>query len=128
MKLWLSGQVDSDIGDSFRHTLNIVEPSVNDTITSNDYGSGLEAWDVIFVISEEGGREMCRYSKKKKESDIRVVLDYELFKNASSISRQRIFLNGLLRSIQLLTEKKIEDLKFEKLELDIKSQLSKIEI
>ena len=119
MKLWMSGEVDADVGDMFRHALNVVELEVNEFIEKKNYGQGLESWDVICIISKTGGDELCKYSKKNKETDIRIVVDHTRFLSGSSKVQKTLLMEALLRSIFLLKEKKVTDIDYENLKQDI---------
>lgn len=119
MKLWISGEVDSDIGDQFRIAMNTVENEVNSIIEKKDYGTGLESWDIIFIISQEAGEESFKYKKSSKETDIRAVINHSAFKNANQIGQKKLMLDTLMRSLLVLKEKKISDFKVDNLIEDI---------
>jgi hypothetical protein len=51
--LWMSGEIQADVGDEFRLAMNEIQSSVNAVLSSFDYGNGLEEWAVIPMILEE---------------------------------------------------------------------------
>jgi immunity protein 44 of polymorphic toxin system len=121
MKLWISGEIEADIGDSFRYVLNEVETLVNDTLLIKNYGNGINEWDVIMIITQEGGKDSFRYNKKTKDTDVRINIDYNSFKNSDPIRREALFLDHLIRSIDKLKEFNIQDVDLENLKIDLSS-------
>jgi hypothetical protein len=119
MKLWISGEVDSYVGDYFRHTLNEVEQVVNEKLLTNNYGTGISEWDVIFIITEEGGEESFKYKKKDRSTDIRMCLDHQLFLNSDIKTRKNLMLEALARSLDNLSEMAIGDVSWQALRSDL---------
>jgi Immunity protein 44 len=102
MKLWISGQGEAEIGDAFRHIMNEMEKLVNDKIEKSEYGNGLTVWGIIFIILEKDAQESFKYDKKTTTSDIRINLNYQNFKRLDSLERKKIFIDGLIRSLDEL--------------------------
>ena len=119
MKLWLSGEVEAEIGDSFRSVMNEVETLINEGILINYYGDGLIEWDVIFIITKEGGKELFKYSKRKKGTDIRINVDYNGFKDSDFLGKRNKLLDGLIKSLDVLKEMNIKDVDWENLKADL---------
>jgi hypothetical protein len=68
MKLWISGEVDADIGDGFCQTMNEIEVIVNQLIEAKYYGEGLKSWDVIMIITKKVAvRSHLNLIKEQKE-------------------------------------------------------------
>jgi hypothetical protein len=108
MKLWISGEIQADIVDAFCDALREVEEAVNAVIEKQDYHLPLEGWDCIAIIRDDSVfEELTRYSKKKKDMDFRLKVDYAAFK-AADARCQRVMLCGMLmRSLELLKTKGI---------------------
>jgi Immunity protein 44 len=119
MKLWISGQVEAEIGDAFRHTMNEIEKLVNDKIEQSDYGNGLTDWDIIFIILEKDAQESFKYDKKTTTSDIRINLNYQNFKRLDSLGRKKIFMDGLIRSLDELRDIGVKQVNWESLKADL---------
>jgi hypothetical protein len=119
MKLWVGGIIDAEVADEFRHLRNSMEESINNVITEADYGSGMSTWDVILVISSTPPSEYVRYSKTNKESDVRVVIDFDTFLVAEASERSNMLGQALLKSIESLSKKKIVGFDFTALRRDV---------
>lgn len=119
MKLWISGEIEADIGDSFRYVQNKVETLVNDTLLIKNYGNGIDEWDVIMIITQEGGKESFRFNKRTKATDVRINVDYCNYKNSDPIQREVLFLDHLIRSLDHLKEFNIQDVDWENLKIDL---------
>jgi Immunity protein 44 len=119
MKLWISGQVEAEIGDVFRHTMNEIENLVNDKIRKNDYGKGLSDWDIIFVILEEGSQDSFKYDKRTTTSDIRINLNFQDFKSLDPRGRKKMFMDSLIISLEELRAKGVEQVNWERLKTDL---------
>ena len=105
MKLWMSGEVDSDVGDAFRITMNYVESQVNENIKFQEYGEVLNTWDVIMIISAEAGKETFRYNKKTAEYSVRMIIPHKDFKDGPRSRQIELFVVNLLRSLDHLASK-----------------------
>jgi hypothetical protein len=120
MKLWTSGEIDSTVGEKFRKTMILVEQEVNKILASCSYGDGLENWDLIYIISANPGKEKVSYSPKKRESDIRLNVNYTDFLLADDDKARKLFIDTLIISINKITFKyKIPDFNHVKLVNDL---------
>jgi len=52
MKIWMSGEIQSDIGESFRNARKLIEQAFNDHFVSEEYGSGLTEIAYLAIIRE----------------------------------------------------------------------------
>jgi hypothetical protein len=106
MKLWIGGELESDIADSFRAARRDIEIAINNVIEANVYPGKLKSWDCIAIVrNDEIYGEICKYSKKTGEMDFRLKLDYMKFKEASQIERCKMLFKMLLRSLAIIKEK-----------------------
>lgn len=119
MKLWISGEVDSDIGDAFRITMNQVENRINENIQYDKYGDALKSWDVIMVISKDGGKESFRYGKKTRDFSVRMIIPHDEFKAGSSDRKTELFVMNLIRSLEQLSSKGFDNFRVDDLKKDI---------
>lgn len=122
MELWTSGEIQSDVGDDYRKIRNQAEQAVNALFSKNDYGSGLNRWvymAIIKAVETDDFKEIQRFNKKKKEVEFRLRIKHKDFLNASYDEKKKLFLESLLRSIQIMPEIGIKDFDFERLSNDI---------
>lgn len=119
MKLWISGEIDSIVSDSFRVIRNYIEQNINNLLASNSYGDGILSWDVIIVISKDKGKEVFKYNKKNKETDIHVVLDIDRFKMSNSLEKKMLLLDSLIYCVDKLSTLGIHDFNNLKLKKDL---------
>ncbi|WP_067141278.1 Imm44 family immunity protein [Oceanivirga salmonicida] len=111
MKLWMSSEYSVGIGDKLRLARNYVEKVINEKINKKKYmlEEYLEGWDCISIIMNMKNHEYIErtiYSKKKKDMDFRLQIDYEEFDNTDDLGRQRLIYEMLDRSLDILLEKK----------------------
>lgn len=120
MKVWIGGELDSPIADGFRIARNRVEENVNALLTKATYGDGLANLDIIIVISKDPGKEVYKYSQKKRETDVRIILDYDLFINADLVGRCNSIIGALVRAVtEVVAKYKIKEIDFEGLVRDL---------
>jgi hypothetical protein len=106
VKLWIGGEIQADIGDSFRDARNIVEKKINEFLEQITYQIDFSDWDCIAIVRDDNEfKEICKYSLKKQEMDFRLKIDYEQFKNGTADERKLLIFQMLLRSLELLKEK-----------------------
>ena len=121
MKLWISGEIDSILSDSFRITRNYLEQNINNILTSKDYGSGVLNWDVIMIISKDKGKERYKYNKINKETDICIVIDINKFKSFDALMKKILLLDSLISSLENLYTLNIPDFNYIELKKDLSS-------
>jgi hypothetical protein len=125
MKLCISGEIDSIVSDSFRVVRNDIEQSVNNILASNSYGDGILNWDVIVVISQDKGKEVFKYNKRNKETDVHVILDLDRFKTSNSLEKKMLLLDSLIYCTEKLSALGIHNFDSVKLKNDL-DELKKI--
>ncbi|MCG8612680.1 MAG: Imm44 family immunity protein [Pseudomonadales bacterium] len=107
MKLWIGSEYEEDIGDQLREARNFVEEDINKTIEDKTYEIELDDWDCIAIIMNDDPfhDEVIKYSKKKRDMDFRLKINFDEFRSADSLGRQKLIYQMLLRSLNLLLEK-----------------------
>lgn len=106
----------------------------------NNYGAEFRIISIIPSCLDDnywkasGWKERKQIWRKKKEADIRLRLDYNRFIEETMENRRLMFIDIIVKSIQAVQEKSIDDFQGEKLIEDIltalnvtKSQLSALE-
>lgn len=107
MKLWMSGEICAEIGDTFREARNPVETIFSEALANKNYDINLDSWDCIAIIrDDEDFKERIRYSPKNKNMDFRLRIDFEEFRSADNLGRQSLIYEMLERSLSLLKGKK----------------------
>lgn len=108
MKLWIGGEIEADVVDSFCLARMDVEERVNDMIVNKDYGLSLKGWDCIAIVRNDAAfEEIAKYSPKKRDMDFRLIIDYGEFKAADERKQRAMICSMLLRSLSLLQSKAV---------------------
>jgi len=112
MKLWMGVEGEADIADIIRPLRNEIEGKVNEWLEKKSFvNNKLESWDVIIILrNDDNFNEITRYSKKKKETDFRLKIDYKLFKHEKDEIRYNMIINMLVRSLDILESKGVSGL------------------
>jgi hypothetical protein len=119
MKVWISGEVDSDIGLSFPHALTRVEGLLNEAIASETYDIPLDSWDCIAIIrADDVFPEVTKYSRKRRDMDFRLRVDHAKFLAASPLECEALLFDMLRRSLTILGEKGLAGPELDKLSAD----------
>ena len=89
-----------------------------------NYGEGLQDWLLMFIILHEkslghDGPERVLFKKKDKSIDLRLHLDHKAFKIGSDDERRALMIATILRSVDLIGDKKIPDFDFPRFQSDV---------
>jgi len=104
VKLWIGGELETAVGDEWRHARSAVESAVNVLISDID---ALEAnqWDVTAILRDDDVfSERVRFSKKNG-MDIRLRITYEKFLVATPKVRHELIIDMLIRSLEIIQKK-----------------------
>ncbi|WP_227429480.1 Imm44 family immunity protein [Psychrobacter sp. I-STPA6b] len=126
MKLWMSAEYSGNISDELRVSQNFVEDEINSIIDGKDYDIDLKSWDCIAVLmkdkkDQERYCEIIKYSPKTKDMDFRLQIDYPEFVNGDVKRQQQLIYEMLMRSLDLLIEKGLNEAGIENLRQDTQS-------
>lgn len=105
MKVWLGGNVDYTIADSYRVIRNKIEKKINSLIEHKDYGVDIISLDITFVIRDDINQDVFKFSKKTKESDIEINILLEKFISFSEKEKVEILLNHVVKSLEIIVLK-----------------------
>lgn len=123
MKIWMSGEVQSDVADDYRKLRKEIEQSLNAVFSGRDYGAGLAEWDVIAMIFGDDGpkeyKEVKKYNKRDKSTEFRLRIDYQKFKHGDDAARRKLILDVLDHSLSILDSMKIPDIDIVGLRRDV---------
>lgn len=94
-----------------------------------DYGDSLKSIGIISIIMHpeyfdgDGYKERRYYSRKKKEADIRLRINYTDFVNASKETRREIYVSHILEAITIAGNKAGDGFDLSRLLLDVQRLL-----
>jgi hypothetical protein len=128
MELWMSGEIQIDVADQYRHARRVVEHKINSCIGKKVYGTALIEWAYIAIIRAEDSEdydEVTKYWKKRKVAEFRLKIDYDAFRNGTPRDHVRLLSESLMRSLDLMREIGVVDVDLETLRKDVKSCLAR---
>ena len=126
MKLWMSAEYSGHISDDLRVSQNFVEDEINAKIDDKDYDIDLDKWRCIAIlmkdkVDQERYCEIIKYSSKTKKMDFKLQIDYPEFVNGDAKRQQQFIYEMLMRSLDLLIEKGLNEAGIESLRQDTQS-------
>lgn len=122
MKLWIGGEIDADVADSFRVVRNRIEAAVNRVTMPKSYDMPLTGWDCIAIVrADDEFPERIHYSPKNGQMDFRLRIDYSKFRTATPREQELMLFTMLLRSLELLAERLPTRVSIEELTADLKA-------
>lgn len=128
MELWTSAEVWADFSRTLSAATNHIENVVNERLAGKTYGNGVKEWAFIAILLPPDIRdqypERFKYHKSDKSVEFRLHLDWEAFKTGDEAAHRRLVSKALLRSLDLLDEKRVPDFDHRKLREDF-SQIAK---
>lgn len=98
-------------------------------LKSNNYGDALTNIGIISILLRdqyfEGGgyKERRYYSKKNKEADIRIKMDYHKFLRANSEAARKMYIEHILESISIAGKKAGKGFDLDRLLFDVQNLL-----
>jgi hypothetical protein len=107
MKLWMSGEIDSDIADAFRSARRSVENEVNDLLNKGASDDSIQEWDVIpiiRVIDSPDFNEVVKKSKRGKSLEFRLKIPHENFRASDPRQQIALIIKMLYRSVDLMEQ------------------------
>lgn len=127
LKFFMSGEVDAIIADEFRELRKEIEQKLK-YLEEKHYGGGLKEISIIPIVVnltpelEEAGffKERVLYSRKNKDADVRLRIDFDEFQKADIEKRKLLLIKNVLQSVCVLGAKVKKDFAFSTLEKDIK--------
>lgn len=126
MNFFISSEVDAPVADSFREIRKEIEKELN-SLDQNFYGESVENVSIICMIVnltsefDEAGfhGELLRYSKKNKNADVRIRINYLKFFNGDSAYRKILVLKSIIDAIRGVAQKTNGEFNAVELENDI---------
>lgn len=128
MKIFLSGETSFNANEPFRRLLMEMNKKLKSFIEADEnddtYGAEFKSIGIITMILSDDladTPERKLISRKKKEADIRLKIDYYKFVNSNADTQFFLYLKNIIESIKVVNEKKKEDFNGDKLIEDILS-------
>lgn len=123
MKLWMSGEVVQNVLEPFRLAMLYVCDQINAKIDDKDYDIDLDKWRCIAIlmkdkVDQERYCEVIKYLPKTKKMDFKLQIDYPEFVNGDAKRQQQFIYEMLMRSLDLLIEKGLNEAGIESLRQD----------
>lgn len=105
----MSSEVQSDISEAFQVAQKEVELAIK-KLEDNNYGDSVEELSIIPIVVdlspelEEAGffKERVKFSRKNKETDIRLRIDYDTFCKADKETQKKLIIKNMIDSIRML--------------------------
>lgn len=109
MNIYITGEVDSDIYESFRIIRNKIQLLITEIIKQKDYFSDYTEISFYFIISDgvKSEKEKIKLKKKKKEIEVNAVFDYNEFKKGNDFKKTKMLIESIFNSIKLLEKQEI---------------------
>ena len=125
MEFWISGIIESEVGDFYLQTRKAVQGYLNLLAASEKYGTAVKELNVIFIINRDAINEYQRFMQKAQSLEARVRIDYDSFRDSSERQRIEIFTDALVAVIQKVTKFSPSQFNREALIQDIETAVSK---
>jgi hypothetical protein len=123
MEFWISGEIDSEVGEMFRPIQNAIEKALNENFGSNSYGEILGKIALIPIILgprfQDFQKERRLIKWKEKIADYRLHIDFHAFSKGTERERKAMLLKNLLNAVEDIERKSKGKFEGEKLRQDI---------
>jgi hypothetical protein len=119
MRFFITGETYKTVGEKMRIAENQIEPQIESLFTDRDYGSGIVYWGHINIccppeVYDSGFfKEIKKYTKKDKEVELRLKVDYDTTLHANEKEVFALICQSILRGVDIAEhELKIKDFDF----------------
>lgn len=123
----MSGEIQKEVYDAYRAARKTIEIRVNERLEGEDYGKGLEEWAYIAIIravDSDDYPEIFKYSKRNKEAEFRLKINYNQFESGSPETQRKLISASLLRALKMMPEIGVKDIDYNRLMKDISQVLA----
>ena len=124
MNFFISGEVNAAVGKDFMNLVREIDKKLL-PLKQKNYGEAVEKIDIIPIVVlitpeyEHFYKERKLFSKKNKDADIRLRIDYEKFLNGDIETRRILILKNIIDSIRIVGMKAKKDFDAITLEKDV---------
>jgi|SRR6185312_441722 len=124
MKLWMSGEIDSDVYDAYRLVRIPLEEQVNELLRSGNYGGNVDVWAVIPMITKIADpdyKEISRLSKDRLTAEFRLRIPHDAFLAASPSEQRGMVVEMLVACVIRMPTLRITGLDVSRLVRDLQA-------
>lgn len=117
--IWISGEIQADVGDAFRLAANEVEETMNDTLNGRSFGDSfgrLCLIPILRMIDSPDYDEIRKHHKKRQDFEFRLKIPHAVFKAASPLGQRRLVVQNILRAVAEMRKMRVKDVDCDKLE------------
>jgi hypothetical protein len=121
--LWISGEIQADVGDDFRLAANEVQDTVNAALNGVDFGGDFARLcmiPIVRLIDSPVYKEVRRYHKKDRDFEFRLKIPHAAFKAAGALEQRRLIVENILRAVDEMKKMRVKDVDCQKLEQAIR--------
>ncbi len=109
MRFFFSGELDAEVGDSYRPVRSEVETALNNSLGERNYGDVLDEIGIIPMILgprfSEGRKERRLIKRADKTADYRLFIDYRAWTVGSQDDRKGLLLKNVLACVEHINQK-----------------------
>jgi hypothetical protein len=114
MDVFFTTFAEGSLGEKAQEIYYPFSQRLKDHLKDRDYGPGLPQWFLMFVIigpktPGHDAPDRVLYKRKANELDMRLRLDFQAFKSGDRPQRQALLLDCMLRSLDLMAKKKVQN-------------------
>lgn len=127
MRFFVTAEAYKTVSSKIVHALNAISKEIELSIKDKDYGQGVFYWGYITICcppefySAGFFKEIKKYTKKDKEVELRLKIDYEAMLKADDKEVFRLISESLLSGIDIAeNEFSISDFSFNTFRNDLK--------
>ena len=119
MRFFITGETFKTVGEKIRVTDIQIQPKIQTLLKEKHYGEGIIYWGHICIccppeVYESGFfKEIKKYSKKEKDVELRLRIDYVAMLKANEKRVFTLVCNSILRGVDIAeNELKVSDFDF----------------
>lgn len=126
MIIWMSGELQADVGEAYRIISRELERVINAPLKGIDYSVGqIVKWALIPIIlsprteRSTGYAEVRKYHRKRRVIEFRLKIDHAPFKAADDLGKRRMIFAMILRSVEEARSMKLPPFDFDRFYHDL---------
>lgn len=106
MKIWMSGEIQSDVGDAYRIAINAIEAAINRLLVDALIDADISQWTYLAIIlpwdHAADYPEVQRKHLRAKSLEFRLNIDHERFLHGTLEEKQHLIIDSLERCITMM--------------------------
>ncbi|SRR5665213_2689127 len=111
MEIWMSGEIQGDVGDDFRMARTEIEKILGESVeTYNSEGvKEIALIPIIMKYEDPDFDEVKKYRKSKKELEFRLKINHATFRKGDMKMKKRLIFDLFIKCLNYSNEMKIKD-------------------